>query len=194
MVQGSKQFFIGNTFWATTFFSLHTWGISLCPGMNKMLILTFCCFSFKIATFQRDFFVPLRNLCLFSVFMAWRFSLPFLFIISYCHGLKIHSSDAGCCRVLVFWLVSIFRVFLVAVKTGSSHCIGPRIWPSFCQKVNNTSCPIFRHYEEHDPFKEHTLPVQVTGLVPALTCPWTKETELTWLSTSPGAQSCAQLC
>lgn len=54
------------------------------------------CFLFKIATFERCFFL-LGNFFPFSVFMAWRIFLYFLFIISYYCDLKIYSNDAGCC-------------------------------------------------------------------------------------------------
>ena len=61
-VNDSVCFFRRETL-ATIFF--HTWGISFCLGMNKMLIFMLCCFSFKIATFESFFFSSETSLSLF---------------------------------------------------------------------------------------------------------------------------------
>lgn len=38
--------------------------------------------------------------------------------------------------------------------------------------MNNIACPIFRDYAEHDPFKEHTLPIKVICLAVAAQIPF----------------------
>lgn len=130
-VNNSVPFFRRGTLATIFFLYFYFFFFSLYLELNKILIFMLCCFSFKIATFESFSFL-LRNFFPFSVFMAWRFFLYFLFIISYYCGLKIYSNDAGCCWVLVLWLFSIFRLFSVELKTRSSNCIGPNIQHVFC--------------------------------------------------------------
>lgn len=148
------------------------------------------CFSFKIATFERWFFL-LGNFFPFSVSLARRFFLYFLFIISYYSSLKIYSNDAGCCWVLDLWLFSIFRSFLAAQETRSSNSIGSQYVAHFFffvrgHNVNKITWPIFGHCAEHAPFKERTLPIQAAGLaVAAHTSPGQLQPECVTLSLYP---------